>query len=597
MANSQFQPPPPIEDSFQTREAPPKTLGRYRILNEVGRGATAFVYKAYDPQLDRFLAIKVLRPDLALDKDYREAFLKEARLAAQLTHPGIVTIFDVGVADNKPYIGMELLEGATLEQILTTQGKLNLRTVLAMAIQLGKALSYAHKQGVVHRDIKPGNIVVLKDKKTVKLTDFGIAQIDENLGKVGKKSDKVLGTPEYMAPEQVLGQAIDSRSDLYSFGVLIFRMLMGLPPFISDDLGELFKQIVKNNPPRLHIEEDKVKDDLNDLVRKLLRKQPAKRFDNAAKLTAELRAIQAKLGNKKQAKKREFISLRLRWTATMAGVVFIAMCIGLATVYFMQYRALSGITFDYGRSIARMLAYESAEPILLDDAIGLNALVSETSNNEQLNSVFVMDNDNWVLASTEGNAVGTIFTPPAERDLIQSLDNSDIYQREISLDGNVEGESRDNQVLFDIEMPIYYADKPLGKLYVSFSANSMYAASKTTLVTMLAVMMITLVVIFIVTLVLARRTSKDYQRVTEALNKLSMGRVDARLISDRNDEAGQLFASFNRLASFLESRFEKSSDSHHQDIQHAAVKKRRSNEGEPAIAETVELDIVPNHKK
>ena len=580
---------PAFEGEFPQREAPPKTLGRYRILNEVGRGATAYVYKAYDPQLDRFLAIKVLRVELARDKDYRDAFLKEARLAAQLTHPGIVTIFDVGVADNKPYIGMELLEGATLDQILTTQGKVNLKTVLAMAIQLSKALSYAHKQGVVHRDIKPGNIVVLKDKKTVKLTDFGIAQLDETLGKVGKRSDKVLGTPEYMAPEQVLGQTVDSRSDLYSFGVLIFRMIMGMPPFVDDDLGELFKQIIKNKPPQLIVEEDAIKDDLHDLVRKLLQKQPHKRFENAAKLTSDLRTIQNKLGDKKHTQKKEFISLRLRWTATMAGIVFLAMCIGLATVYYMQYRALSGITFDYGRSIARMIAFESSEPILLDDSIGLNALVSETSSNEQLKAVYVMDNDNIILASTETGLVGQSFIAPAERELMQSQESIDIYKREIA----------EKEVLFDIAAPILFGEKNLGKLYLSFSADSMYAASKTTLITMLVVMMITLIVVFAVTLELARRTSKDFQRITQALNKMSMGRVDARLISERNDEAGQLFAAFNQLAKFLESRFESPHKNKNkaEQISQVKVKKINQQKQQQDIEETVELDIVTQDKK
>ncbi|TQV73057.1 protein kinase [Aliikangiella marina] len=575
------------EGEFPRREAPPKTLGRYRILNEVGRGATAFVYKAYDPQLDRFLAIKVLREELARDKDYRDAFLKEARLAAALTHPGIVTIFDVGVADNKPYIGMELLEGATLEQILSTQGKINLKTVLAMAIQLSRALSYAHKQGVVHRDIKPGNIVVLKDKKTVKLTDFGIAQLDETLGKAGKRSDKVLGTPEYMAPEQVLGQPVDSRSDLYSFGVLIFRMLMGMAPFVNDDLGELFKQIIKSKPPQLIVQEEVVKDDLQDLVRKLLQKQPHKRFDNAAKLTADLRGIQNKLGNKKLTPKKQFVSLRLRWTAMMAGIVFVSMCIGLATVYYMQYRALSGITFDYGRSIARMLAYESSEPILLDDTIGLNALVSETSNNEQLKAVFVMDNNDLILASTEIDSVNQTFQAPEERELMQSQDNIIIYKRIIAED----------EVLFDIATPILFGDKNLGRLYVSFSADSMYAASKTTLVTMLMVMMITLIIVFAVTLELARRTSKDFQRITQALNKMSMGRVDARLISERNDEVGQLFAAFNQLAKFLENRFDSPQKNSASQVSQVTVTKVNETLHDEELEETVELDIVTQQKK
>lgn len=587
MSDNQFQPPPPLSEKFQAREAPPKTLGRYRILNEVGRGATAYVYKAYDPQLDRFLAIKVLRQELALDSDYREAFLKEARLAAQLTHPGIVTIFDVGVAENKPYIGMELLEGATLEQILTTQGKLNLRTVLAMSVQLARALSYAHKQGVVHRDIKPGNIVVLKDKKTVKLTDFGIAQIDENLGKVGKRSDKVLGTPEYMAPEQVLGHTVDSRSDLYAMGVLIYRMLMGLPPFVSDDLGQLFKQIVKNNPPPVHVDEEKVKDDVHDLIRKLLKKQPQKRYKNAALLSNEIVAIQNKLGGDKSGEKNDFISLRLRWTATMAGVVFVSMCIGLAIVYFMQYRALSGITFDYGRSIARMVAFESSEPLLLDDSIGLNALVIESTSNEQLKLVYVMDNQGIILASSNSLLVGQVFTPPQERELKDARDGVHIYQREVA----------DKQVLFDVEMPIVYAEKPLGNLYVSFSADSMYAASKTTLVTMLTVMMITLAVVFIITLLLARKTSQDYQRITQALNKLSLGRVDARLLSERNDEAGELFSAFNRLANFLENRFERHVKPSVKDFKKVDMTAKPKESSNDDVTITVELDIVHKDKK
>jgi eukaryotic-like serine/threonine-protein kinase len=380
---------------------------------------------------------------------------------------------------------------------------------------------------------------------------------------------------------------VDSRSDLYSFGVLIFRMLMGLPPFISDDLGELFKQIIKGKTPRLIVDDDKVKDDVQDLVRKLLRKQPAKRFDNAAKLTAELLAIQAKMGNEKRAQRGEFVSLRLRWTATMAGVVFVAMCIGLAIVYFMQYRALSGITFDYGRSIARMLAFESSEPILLDDAIGLRTLVSETSSNQQLKSVFVMDNDGTILAATDAKLVGQKFIAPGSRELKQSLDNTHIYQREIG----------DKQVLFDIEVPIVYSDKPLGNLYLSISAESMYAASKTALVTMLAVMMITLVVVFMVTLVLARRTSKDYQRITQALTKLSLGRVDSRLISDRNDEAGQLFAAFNRLATFMESRFESHPKSESSEIERATIKRSTPKNNENEIAETVELDIISTSSK
>ncbi len=573
----------PVSDTLENSQSLSQSLGRYRILNEVGRGATAFVYKAYDPQLDRFLAIKVLRPQLALDEEYRDAFIREARLAAQLTHPGIVTIFDVGIADNKPYIGMELLEGATLEQILANQGKLNLKTVLAMTFQLSKALSYAHKRGVVHRDIKPGNIVVLKDKKTIKLTDFGIAQLDDNLTNKGQSANKVMGTPEYMSPEQVLGETMDDRSDLYSLGVLIYRMLMGLPPFVADDLSDLFKQIVKNKPPELHISEDKVQDDLQDLIRKLLQKNPEKRFMNALSLTAELRSIQGKIADKTQPHSKEYVSLKLKWSAVMAGVVFTSMCIGLVVVYFMQFKALSGITFDYGRSIAQSVAYKSSESLLLDDTVGLNALVNDASHNEQLKSVILMDNDNSILAATNHDLVGKNFTPPPDRELMRTLDKTDIFQRQLD----------DETVLFDIAMPIVYAEKKLGFLYISFSADLMYSASRMTLVTMLVVMMLTLIVVFIITLSLAKRTSNDYQRVTQALNKMALGRIDARLVTERNDEAGLLFSAFNRLANYLEHRFENSDVQRTRTIKQAKI--RRQIKPDNQIAETVELDIV-SHK-
>jgi len=584
------------QPATERRSSTPKTLGRYRILHEVGRGATAFVYKAYDPQLDRFLAIKVLRKELARDKDYREAFLREARLAAQLTHPGIVTIFDVGIADDKPYIGMELLEGATLETVLKKQNKLNTRTVLAISVQLSAALNYAHKQGVVHRDIKPGNIVVLVDKKTVKLTDFGIAQLDESLGKTNTRSDKVLGTPEYMSPEQILGQPMDNRSDLYSLGVLIFQMVMGMPPFVSEDLGQLFKQIIKSKAPPLLVDEEKIKDDLRDLVRKLLQKSPAKRFQKASMVTAELKNLQNKIGEDTGKQKQAFVSLRFRWTAIMVGTLFAAMCVSLVIVYFVQNNALSGINYDYGRSIARMIAYESAESVLLEDKIGLNALVNESSQNEQLKQVYLIDLNDFVLASTQAEKIGQKFSPPSDREHRQELNNTHIYQRKLA----------DNSVLFDIEMPINYAEKPLGRLYVTYSADSMYAASKTTLVTMLVVMMITLFVVFVLTLVLARRTSKDFQRVTDALNKMAVGRVDARMISERNDEVGQLFGAFNRLSEYLEHRFEAHKETpagarNIDSLVHKVSDKSPGQSDEGDMCETVELDLqstadTNNHK-
>ncbi len=551
----------------------PRMLGRYRILEEVGRGATALVYRAYDPQLDRFLAIKVLRDKLAKNDEYREGFVREARLAAQLTHPNIVTIFDVGITGGKPYIAMELLEGATLEQILRTKSKLPIKTVLAISSQLASALAYAHEQGVVHRDIKPGNILILRDKKTTKLTDFGIAQIDEHMAKSGNLSDKVLGTPEYMSPEQLLGKTVDSRTDLYSTGVLIYRMLAGLPPFISDDLGKLFKQIIKNKPPEIVIDNELVQDDLKDLLRKLLQKRAEKRFQSSALLVTELRSISNKLVKKKTRDNAAFSSLSTRWTLAMAGTVFVTMCIGLVVVYWMQYKALSGITFDYGHTVGRMIAYQSSEAVLLNDSVGLNALIKESANNEQLESIVILDLSDHILASSQEQKIGQLFTRPGDDEAIKVFDKTKIYKRE----------STDGAVLFDVSMPIYFSDKKVGSLFVSFSASSMYRASNTTLITMLSVMLITLLTVSVATFVLAKQTSRDYKRVAQGLRKMAVGRIDARIYSQRNDEAGQLFVAFNQLAAYLERFFDKT-------VAHT----RRSGDNKIADSNnTRQFDVIP----
>ncbi len=525
----------------ETKVVQPTKLGRYRILDEVGRGATALVYRAYDPQLDRFLAIKVLREQLAKDKDYRDGFIREARLAAQLTHSNIVTIYDVGISDEKPYIAMELMEGATLETVLKKSPRLSLKTVLSIVRQLAAALAYAHNHGVVHRDIKPGNILILKDKKTAKLTDFGIAQVDESLAKSGKASDKVLGTPEYMSPEQILGNPLDKRSDLYSTGVLIYRMLSGLPPFIADDLGDLFKQIIKSKQPELMVENVEVKDDVNDLLRKLLQKRPEKRFQDAEQLLSEIRYISRKLTKPKNSNSF-FSSLTTRWTIAMASAVFVSMCIGLVVVYMMQYRALSAIAYDYGHTVGKMIAYQSSEAIVLDDSVGLTALAKESVKNEQLETIFILDLNNRILASNVTKMNGQVFEIPSSEQPIKRFDSTQIYKRKLAND----------IVLFDVFMPIYVGERMVGRLFVSYSSEAIYRASNTTLITMLLVMLVTLLVVSLTTLILAKQTSNDYKRVTLGLKKMAIGRVDARIVSDRNDEANSLFSAFNQLAGYLE---------------------------------------------
>ena len=326
------------ENIRNRRSKLPDKIGRYEIVGEAGRGASAYVYKAYDPHLQRNLAIKVLRNELGYDAEYREAFVREGRLSAKLIHPGIVTIFDVGVFNKKLYIVMELMEGFSFEKILKTLGKVSLNTIMEMAIQLSRALHYAHEQGVIHRDIKPANIIVLIDNKTVKLMDFGIAHLNNSYGTATKKTDKVTGTPEYMAPEQVMGESMDNRSDLYSFGILLYQLLNGAPPFANSNLGLLFHQIIQTKPNmellKEKIEDDRIADDLLSLIGKLLEKNPDHRYQKASDITIDLQQINNKLIEKEPTAETSKSS-SMGKIIVIAGVIGAVICIGAAVFLYL----------------------------------------------------------------------------------------------------------------------------------------------------------------------------------------------------------------------------------------------------------------------
>ena len=226
----------------------------------------------------------------------------------------------------------------------------------------------------------------------------------------------------------------------------------------------------------------------------------------------------------------------------MASSVFVSMCIGLVVVYMMQFRALSVIAYDYGQTVGKMIAYQSSEAIVLEDTIGLSALVKESVKNEQLDSIYILSLAGKVLASNIEGQLGKQFVYSNSDEPVRQIDSTQIYKRELP----------NNKVLFDVRMPIQVAERVVGELVVSYSAETIYNASNTTLITMLLVMLVTLLVVSIATLVLAKQTSQDYKRVTLGLKKMSVGRVDSRILTDRNDEASSLFSAFNQLAAYLE---------------------------------------------
>ncbi|MGD8477052.1 MAG: serine/threonine-protein kinase, partial [Burkholderiales bacterium] len=223
-----------------------RQLGRYRILDELGRGAMGIVYKAEDPVLDRPLAVKTIfiPVDEEDRKEYEARFNQEARAAGRLSHPGIVTIYDVGREGEMVYMAMEMLEGVDLGTRAGEQ-RFSVPETLDIAAQVADALAFAHDRGVVHRDIKPPNIMII-DKDRVKLMDFGIARVRQS--ELKTQTGVMLGTPRYMSPEQVSGRPTDHRSDIFSLGTVLYEMLTGSKLYAGCDPSEVMYNVVNLQP-------------------------------------------------------------------------------------------------------------------------------------------------------------------------------------------------------------------------------------------------------------------------------------------------------------------------------------------------------------
>jgi serine/threonine-protein kinase len=266
-------------------------IGRYQVRHVLGRGGAAIVFLAHDPVIDREVALKVLRGDLVEEdaEEFRRRFLREARAAGRLSHPNIVTVFDVGEDEEQDllFIAMEYVQGRTLKDFVDTGERLEAARVVELTSRLAEALDYAHSNGVVHRDVKPANIVITRDGD-VKITDFGVARVDAaHLTKDGHTS----GTPYYMSPEQIRGAPVDGRSDIYSLGLIMFELLVGKRPFIASSLPELSLKIVQESPPDLASLRPDLPRTLISTTMRCLEKRPEDRFQSGHDLAVALREI------------------------------------------------------------------------------------------------------------------------------------------------------------------------------------------------------------------------------------------------------------------------------------------------------------------
>jgi serine/threonine-protein kinase len=261
-----------------------RQIGGYKLIEKIGSGTMGTVYRAIQLSLDRVVAIKVLSPHLAHKKDFAERFLREARAVAKLNHPNVISGIDVGEAAGVRYFVMEYASGVTVGQLLQRGGAMDEARVARIAMQIARALDHAHEKGLVHRDVKPDNILLTKDG-VAKLCDLGLAKDRPEVG-------VSMGTPHYVSPEQAKGDKdVDIRADLYSFGATLYHMLSGRTPFTGNAKVVMVKHLSEEPPPLREIEPD-VSETMDAIVRTLLKKDPRDRFETPAHLIEALESYE-----------------------------------------------------------------------------------------------------------------------------------------------------------------------------------------------------------------------------------------------------------------------------------------------------------------
>src|ERR1044071_121486 len=269
-------------------------LGRYEVVRELGKGAMGVVYLAKDPIIGRLVALKTIRASAHADdeetKEFQQRFTREAQAAGILHHPAIVTVHDIGQDDSgTSFIAMEYVEGNNLKEVLAQGRTLSFDTIGDIVAQVADALDFAHSKGIVHRDVKPANIILLEGHRA-KITDFGIAKIASGAANL-TTTGQFLGTPNYMAPEQIKGAPVDGRTDIFALGICLYECLTPRKPFGGDSLTSISYKIVHEPFPPLHEINPQIPDGYEEVVAHCLAKDPAKRYQRGRELAVALRAV------------------------------------------------------------------------------------------------------------------------------------------------------------------------------------------------------------------------------------------------------------------------------------------------------------------
>jgi serine/threonine protein kinase len=299
-----------------------KTVSHYKIISQVGQGGMGVLYLAEDLELNRKAVLKFLPPEMINDPETNLRFKREAQSAGSLSHPNIVTIYDVGVYENKTFIAMEYVEGRTLRELIKSD-ELTIERITDISIQICEGLNEAHSKGITHRDIKPENILI-DEKGKVKIVDFGLAKI-KNVSRGITKQDSTVGTLKYMSPEQIRNQNVDHRSDIWSFGVILYEMITGKYPFKGEHDASLFYSIINQSPEPLARYKANIAEGFQRIIDKSLDKDPETRYQHIDELLSDLRRERKESGEHKVDKRRTKKS-KTKIVITISTIVFVVIC-------------------------------------------------------------------------------------------------------------------------------------------------------------------------------------------------------------------------------------------------------------------------------
>ena len=535
-----------------------ETVGRYRIEGRIGEGAMADVYRAFDPHIARPLAVKLLKSEFLRDRQYADRFLREAKAAGALSHPNIVTIYDVGEADGTPYIVMELLEGRPLDLVLQ-EGPLDAAMTLELGIQLADALAFAHAQRVVHRDIKPSNIIVSPDGRSVKLLDFGIARVGDMVFEaesVRTQAGQVLGTPRYMSPEQAIGGEIDGRSDLFSLGVVLYEMLSGKRAFQGGSSATLAIQILQRDPEPLATVAPHTPGGLQFIVSKLLAKQPEKRFPDGRQLADAMRkefAALSAVGAEAEAQ-HSYLPIQIRLPIMLAVITALVLGAAIWTVLDRQYGAMEKVALASGDAISSFVASNAALravenatlPAAQQDWVPVEAFVRSASDDRTIRRIVVVGADGIVRASSDAALTGKPYQAGVAGKSIVDRPGLSVVSQD---DGAGPG-------IFRFVRPITYSGRSFGRVDVEISKSTLEDAANLARILMAILGAVTIGGVAMTSYFGARALAAPIRRMKTALFEVARGNLDFRISHQRRDEFGELFDAFNLAGGALQERIE-----------------------------------------